>query len=107
MPLIGQRAEAYRRPFRIISFTFPRRASMSGSAKALSSRCHTSGCVYPFLLGPVQLEFLEPSFIYGDFLDHFGLRAQAELFELVGKLLAVNEVNRRRTVSGGFLDGIS
>ena len=44
MPLIGQRAEAYLRPFRIISFTFCRSASMSGSAEALSSVLTSSRC---------------------------------------------------------------
>jgi hypothetical protein len=58
-------------------------------------------------LGPVRLEFLEPSFIYGDVLNHFGVRAEAKLFELVSKLVAVNEVNWRRTVSCGFLDGVA
>jgi hypothetical protein len=59
------------------------------------------------LLGRVRSECFKPGFIYGDVLNHFGLRAETKFFELVGELVAVNEVNRGRAVSGGFLNGVA
>lgn len=55
----------------------------------------------------VRSELFEPSSIYGDVLNHFGLHAETKLLELVGELVAVHEVNSRRTVSRGFLDGFA
>lgn len=52
-------------------------------------------------------EFFEPCFINGDALDHFGLDAKTKLFQFVGELVALNQVNRRCHVSGCFLDGIA
>ena len=52
-------------------------------------------------------ELFEPLFIDGDVFNHRGLDAEAKFLQLVGKLVAINEVNWRRTVSRGFLDGVA
>ena len=44
-------------------------------------------------LGRIRSELFEPRFIESDVLNHFGLGAEAKFFELVGKLVAVNEVD--------------
>ena len=58
-------------------------------------------------VGRVRSELFEPCFIDSDVLNHFGLGAEAKFFELVGELVAVNEVDWRRAVSGSFLDGVA
>ena len=81
---------------------------MAGGKAAAEAGAVTHGAVRcSAWLGRVRSELFEPSFIYGDVLNHFGLRAEAKFLELVGELVAVNEVDWWRTVSGGFLDGVA
>src|ERR1700733_3584155 len=52
-------------------------------------------------------EFLEPLFIDRDALNHGGLDPEAKFFQFVGQLVPINEVDRRRSVAGCFLNGVA
>lgn len=53
------------------------------------------------------LKLLEPSFIYRNILDHRGLYPKIKLFELIGELVAVNEINRRCAITGSLLYSVT
>jgi len=59
------------------------------------------------MVGSVLLDLLEPRFIYGDFLNHFGVNAKTKFLELFRELLAVHKIDWRRAIAGSFLDGIA
>ena len=54
----------------------------------------------------LHLDMVEPGVVHENILHHFDLDAEGQVLEPIGQCVAVNEIDRRRSIPRGFSNGV-